>query len=207
MTNQKSILTKIAEVSIEKGTKDIEAALHEIENSVFSSLKQMMKSKRIIHNVIHGITLTKSNCDTSEIERIKTKIISEIRENKALDVRYLLEPSGRGLNKKEKNSKTKEEKKSTFELTMELWKQSKTVDQIAEERKLTKVTVFGHLAKFVEKGELEITDVIPLEKLQLIDKKLPKSVDIKILGEMRSALNNEYSFDELRLFRAWKGES
>lgn len=207
VTNEKSILTKIAEVSIEKGTKDFEAALHEIENSVFSSLKQMMKSKRIIHNVIHGITLTKSNCDTSEIERIKTKIISEIRENKALDVRYLLEPSGRGLNKKEKNSKTKEEKKSTFELTMELWKQSKTVDQIAEERKLTKVTVFGHLAKFVEKGELEITDVIPLEKLQLIDKKLPKSVDIKILGEMRSALNNEYSFDELRLFRAWKGES
>jgi PIF1-like helicase/Helix-turn-helix domain/Helicase len=206
VTNEKAILTKIAEVSVEKGTKEFEASLHEIENSVFSSLKQMMKAKRIIHNVIHGITLTKSNCDTTEIERIKSKIIAEIRENNTYSLNTFLEPSGRGLNKKDKNAKSKEEKKSTFEVTMELWKQSKTVEQIAEERKLTTGTIFGHLAKFVEKGELDITDVIPLDKLQLIDKKLPKTVDKKVLNDMRSALNNEYSFDELRLYRAWKGD-
>lgn len=200
---EKIILTKIAEVSVEKGTKEFEAALHEIENSVFSSLKQMMKSKRIVYNLLHNVPLNKTSCNTNEIERIKMRIIEEIRENKALDTRFLLEPDGRGLNKKAAK-KEKVEKISTYEVTMDLWKKSKTVDEIATERKLTKGTIFGHLAKFVENGELEITDVIPLEKLKLIDKKLPIDTDLKSLSDVRAKLGNEYSFDELKIYRFWK---
>jgi len=201
---EKNILYKISEVAFEKGTKELENILHEVENSLFTILKQMMKSKRIIYNVTQNKPLDKSSCDTKDIEKIKLNIISEIRQNREFDPKYLLEPTGRGLNKKKKKETEKIEKKPTHEISFELWEQKKTIEEICQIRKLTSGTIFGHLVKYVSLGKIEITDLVPLDILKSIEKKLPSSIDLKSLAEVRAILGNDYSFDELSLYRAWK---
>jgi ATP-dependent DNA helicase RecQ len=53
-------------------------------------------------------------------------------------------------------------------LSFNLFKEGKTLADIAAERNLTSNTIEGHLAHYVGIGEIDINDMVPLTKQQLI---------------------------------------
>ena len=59
-------------------------------------------------------------------------------------------------------------KGQTQRLSLEMFMQGKTIEEIAKERSFTVSTIEGHLARFVASGELDILKLIPAEKLEII---------------------------------------
>ena len=59
-------------------------------------------------------------------------------------------------------------------------------------------TVESHLAEFVKSGELEIARFLSVEQLNTI-KKVLLTTNEKSTSVLRQALNNEFSYGELRM--------
>lgn len=74
--------------------------------------------------------------------------------------------------KEKKEKKEKKQKGDSRRLSLEMFRSGKTIEEIAEERNLAVSTISTHLAKYVETGELIVTDFIPLERLRLAEEKL-----------------------------------
>jgi PIF1-like helicase/Helix-turn-helix domain/HRDC domain/Helicase len=73
-----------------------------------------------------------------------------------------------GAPKKERKEKSSETKTDTKKLSYDLFKQGKTIAEIAKERNLTANTIEGHLAVYISTGEIDINDLLPLAKQALI---------------------------------------
>ena len=76
-----------------------------------------------------------------------------------------------------------------------------SVEEIASERKLTVNTVYGHLAKLIEKRAVTLADVLPADKISKLYELFTQNSN-KTNTELREISNNEFSWEELRLFRA-----
>ncbi len=102
-------------------------------------------------------------------------IIQEYCERHGLRSRIPEKGNSRRKGKEKKEKEEKKEKKQKGDsrrLSMEMFRSGMTVEEIAEERNLAVSTIGTHLAKYVETGELIITDFIPRERLRLAEEKL-----------------------------------
>ncbi len=93
--------------------------------------------------------------------------------------------------------KPKERKKPSAEFSLELYRQGKTVGEIAKERELAASTIEGHLANFIANGEIPVEDIVAPEKIQPLLDYFSKSEDHS-LSIARQAMGNNYSYQEIR---------
>ncbi len=91
---------------------------------------------------------------------------------------------------------------SSNEISFELFKREKSVEKVAEIRKLAASTVEGHLAHFVRLGELEIDQVIDAEKQRLITRFLVENPTVQNMSEIKSSLGDAVSYGEIRMVLA-----
>ena len=76
-----------------------------------------------------------------------------------------------------------------------------SIAQIAENRGLVDSTIAGHLAFWVQEGQLEIKSLLSPEKLQVITQKCIELKDTS-LSEIKNALGEEYTYSEIKLAQA-----
>ncbi len=98
--------------------------------------------------------------------------------------------------------KPKVHRKNTKEISFELWKEGKSIEQIAGERNLAPSTIEGHLAFFVKKGEIEIFDLVPEEKVRKIMdwfEQHPNST----MKEAKEHFGDEISYGEMKMVFAY----
>ena len=81
--------------------------------------------------------------------------------------------------------------------SFELFKKGISIEEIAQQRKLSPVTVEGHLSHYVEFGEIEVTRLVPLEKIKIIEAAI-RQRGIEKLTPLKEALGEGYSFGEIR---------
>ena len=81
-----------------------------------------------------------------------------------------------------------------------LFKEGKTIAEIAVIRNFTQQTIEGHLTAFIEKGLIEITEIISKEKYKTIEK-IMKDRGEKSLTDLKPLLP-AVSFGEMRLVEA-----
>lgn len=89
--------------------------------------------------------------------------------------------------KKETTNAVKTVKPSTIELTYNLFKAGKNVEEIAKERRLTPGTIQGHLIPYIQKGEILIENVIDKKKINIIQrvvKAVGKDSGMKTIKEL-----------------------
>jgi len=101
-----------------------------------------------------------------------------------------------GINKL--NKQKKEDKKSTKQITFELFKSGLSVKEIAKERSLTTGTIESHLASFIPSGEVDILELIDIKRY----KKLINAIEdtkFKSLTELKEKVDKSFSFMELRM--------
>ncbi len=94
--------------------------------------------------------------------------------------------------------KPKKEKGQTQRLSFEMFKQGKTIAEIATERSLSVTTIESHLARYVAAGHLQIEQFVTDEKLRIISAFFLETGS-KSLTEAREVLGEEYSYGELRM--------
>jgi hypothetical protein len=105
--------------------------------------------------------------------------------------------------KRERKAKDASRPGDTKTVTYELYKEGKSVEQIAAERKLTTQTIEGHLSFYVSRGIIPVDELVQKEKLLLIE---PHIVNMQDGGltPIKEKLGEAVSFGEIRLALAAK---
>lgn len=91
----------------------------------------------------------------------------------------------------------KVEKGDTFADTLTLFKDGKTIDEIAALRNLAVSTIESHLGKWLQKKEIQLTELISTEKIASIQKQMDKFPSAGA-GILKGKLGEDVSFSEIR---------
>jgi uncharacterized protein YpbB len=98
--------------------------------------------------------------------------------------------------------KKKKEKGETYKETLLLYAQGKSIEEIAVDRGLTVTTVEGHFAKLIQQGEINISKVLPPQKLFPILEAIKNQTE-PALTNLKAALGDNFSFGEIRMALAY----
>ncbi len=103
-----------------------------------------------------------------------------------------------------------EEKISTLDKTLAMFKKGKSIAEIAKEHSLVEGTILSHIEKLASQDKISPDEIMPVvDALMSADlkKHLPEihkifeNLDTTNLGPVREHLDNKYSYDDLRLAR------
>lgn len=107
--------------------------------------------------------------------------------------------------KKQADDKPKVEKLDTFFESYKLFKEGKTVNEIVEIRNLKVDTIYGHLCRYILKGDIAITELITLEKTTTLLKALEGYEPNLPTAPIINKLGSEYSYSEVKMAIAHLG--
>ncbi len=97
----------------------------------------------------------------------------------------------------EPKKKPKKPKGETYLITKELFDRGLSVEAIAKERGFAVSTIYGHLSRFVEKGELEASQFVEKEKYNEILEYFESTFDPNVTMA-KDVLGDEYEYGEIR---------
>lgn len=100
--------------------------------------------------------------------------------------------------KREKELPKKPAKGETKRISLELFQQGKSIEEIAEERKLVPGTIEGHLANFIPSGEIRLDQLVSAEKIAMIEKVIEHLGEEAKSGEIKEKLGDEFSYGEIK---------
>lgn len=178
--------------------------LHEMFDSIISCTKLVINNKQIhtqYNNALDAFMLS-FKLKVGVFSRLKDTGFS-IREFLSAKAKAALDEvkveDGKVKMKKGKSEKPKKEKADTKMMTFKMFREGKSVKEIAVERSLTAGTVENHLAYFVEQGELQVDEVVSVQHQKII-RGIIKSFDKAYsLSEVKNLLPDDYSYAEIKL--------
>ena len=148
-----------------------------------------------------------------EALRMKMQLLKYLSEN-TFDVSDYVSVRGKVavgesievVKKAKKIKKTKAEKSpkiSTVEQTYLLWKDGKTIDEIARLRDLKQNTIYTHLVQLVVSGKISIHKVMSRERIEQISEFLRQRNFAESIpyAELKSELGEDFTYGELRMVR------
>jgi uncharacterized protein YpbB len=161
-----------------------------------------MKAKRWIETIVDNQSIDKESLNSSEIKRYKAIKIERVFEDfKQNNLKLVEVNENENLYLPKKNKLDKPTKKPTTQTTYEMWLEKKSVQQIAEERKLSPSTVLGHFTKLIKEKTVAISEFLPQEKIDRLTIEF-QNYNEDSVTPMKERLGDEFTWDELRMFRA-----
>jgi hypothetical protein len=100
---------------------------------------------------------------------------------------------------KKKEEKPKKEKIDTKEITYKMFREGKSIADIAKERSVTKGTIENHLAHYVETGELKVDEVVSPQHQKIIRGIVKSFNKAYSLSEVKNLLPKDYTYAEIKL--------
>ncbi|MEY3499544.1 MAG: hypothetical protein RL308_1213 [Bacteroidota bacterium] len=200
------ILWKLEEVKRVKKVKAYYEELLVLEELQIKAVLQLMKAKLLINTVVSGATISKENLTSEEIKAYRINKITEIQVKfKELNITLVEDDFDADRYTSKKASKTKEPKKSTVQETFELWQQKNSIKEIAAIRKLTTQTIYGHFAKLIEAEQVQLSDVLPKDKIEALSKVF-KGFKGESLAELMEKHGDKFTWNEMRMYKASVGK-
>ena len=180
--------------------------LHELLDPVMAHTKVVINNKQnatLYNNALDAFTLS-YKLKVGIFARLEEKGFSirdflSAKAKAALDEVVIGEEVEKKRKKKVKEEKPKKEKVDTKALTFKMFRDGKTLKEIAAERSLTVGTVENHLAHFVEQGELEIGEVVSSQHQKIIRGIVKTFNKAYSLSEVKNLLPNDYTYTEIKL--------
>lgn len=204
------VLRKRFELLHVKRVKEYQEELEELDETQLGIMLEMKRVKEFLHRVIHQLPIEKSAFQSEDIQSYRKKMYLKIQSdlekekttleifdvNDDWSVSELLKTSS-----KKGNTKTKEPKVPTHLITYEMHQKGMSIPEIAAERMYIEATIYNHFSKLLEEGKVKIEEVLSTEKLNQLKKSfLPADINLS-LSEIRTKLENEFTFEELRLYK------
>jgi uncharacterized protein YpbB len=97
-----------------------------------------------------------------------------------------------------KPKKEKAVKGETHKQSYELFKKGMSIAEIAEQRGYVASTIEGHLAKYIETGDITIQELMDKDKYEKIKSSI-KDLKFEGLSDLKTELNDEFTYSELRM--------
>lgn len=184
------VLDRIAIIKVQKQVKTYLAELLDLELALFEQQKKLGKGKALLRSVIACTPFTR--------EQAELLVDLKAREEKlkaALALPLSLDADEKPA---KKGTKTKAAKPDTKRISLQLFREGKSVTEIAANRDMTVGTIEGHLAFFVAKGELKAFEVLSHERLSTILSAIQKLETIQ-MNPIKEHLGSGYSFGEIKI--------
>lgn len=198
------LLSKMAEIQKFKKVKEFYEELALLDDLQTKAVLRLMKAKLLIEVVVSRETICKEKLTSPAIKNYKTDKVSKIKEDFKMantDMFQAEEPVTRYISKKVDKTAEKGPKKTTVEETHELWLEKNSVEDIARLRKLTVQTVEMHLVKLIQAKKVDISDVLPYDKILALREAFQFYQEESLNG-LKEKHGDEFSWDELKMFKA-----
>ncbi len=101
--------------------------------------------------------------------------------------------------------KEKLAKGETYKLSLDLFKKGMSMIEIAQSRGVTLSTIENHMASFVKTGTIDVSKLVPEDKLLPLQKHIMNHPDHRS-KEIKEAMGDEYSYGEIKLVMASLGK-
>ena len=88
--------------------------------------------------------------------------------------------------------------KDTYQISLEMFRDGRSIEEIARERGIQPGTVENHLARFITTGEVQLQDFVPLHKVETIRDAVLKFNDGGALSPIKEYLGDDYTYGEIR---------
>lgn len=191
------VLLVEGKIANQKKVKQFFTELKELDNSLSEMLKKLFRLEQMIQLAQSDQPFDKEKIHSAKLETLYTELtgkINNILKNEKLFI---------GEYPLSKDDKPKKEKRSTYDITLQLWKEGKTVAEIAKERTLSQATIYSHIAKCIEQDKIAITEVLPEKTINELNTIFKENEELTTLKSLYEKTEERYSWDELRLFRAY----
>ena len=183
-----------------------EGKLHELLDPVIARTKVVINNKQVskqYNNALDAFMLS---------YKLKVGIFSRLKDN-GFSIRDFLSAKAKAVldevevdekevkvkKKKVKEEKPKKEKVDTRGLTYKMFREGKTIKEIAAERSLTVGTVENHLAHFVKNGDLEVGEVVSTQHQKMIRGIVKSFNKAYALSDVKNLLPDDYTYAEIKL--------
>ena len=200
-----STLKKMIEIQRLKQIKAFYEELEELDEQQVQIVLNLKRAKNLMEAVANQREISKEVIWNSEIKNYKiTKIAlinQEMRQNKEVMQFDEVEETIPLLTKTRTKKVEKTTKKSTIEVTYEMIQEGKSVAQISRLRMLTEDTIYNHLIKLVKAEELEISDILPIERLHQLHR-IFEDYEEESLSPLKEKHGDSFEWGELKLYRA-----
>lgn len=196
------VLYKMEEIKRTKQVKQFYEELQVLEELQTNAVLRLMKAKKLVEIVLEEKNIDKQSLNVPEIrnyKRIKLELVLEDFKNSNLNL--IEENEDISYYQPKKKKEGKESKRPTIEITYELWLDKNSIEEIAIHRKLTAATIMSHFTKLIKENKVNIKDILPKDKIAILTKAF-KNYKEESLTPMKERLGEEFSWDELRMFKA-----
>lgn len=178
----------VAKAVTAKKTKQYVVDLQNLELIFFNQELRIQKCLRMLESVILGKQLNKENVDVPiDLEARKKMFLTKAEEKKKEE-------------RKRKKTQYDDKKLNTKEISYLLYCDGYTIEEIAEERGLTKRTICRHLEYYVAEGQIDVTDFVPDDIISAV-KEVATMLNTKKLNEIQSHLS-DVDYQDIRFVLA-----
>lgn len=195
------LLLKIEAIKRTKKVKVFYEELLELEELQIKTVLQLKKIRQLLQVVVEGKEISKESLRSEEAQHYKINKLVAVAERFRLEHATLVEDGEEVSYYEQQPKKAKEPKKATIEQTLELWKQNLSIHEIAKQRKLTPGTIFSHFTKLIQMEALKLSDLLPEDKIEGL-RQVFKEYNGESLGELKDRHGDNFTWDELRLYKA-----
>ncbi len=196
------ILYKIEEIKRVKQVKQFYDELLDLEDLQTKAVLRLMKAKLLMETIINRKTISKESLNSFEIKNYKlNKIERAIEDFKQNNLNLIEDKEAVSYYEPKKKKSEKTSKKPTSQITYELWVERNSIEEIANLRKLTVGTILGHFTKLIQDKAVNINDIMPEDKIEILTKSFYGYKE-ESLTPMKEQLGDDFSWEELRMFKA-----
>ena len=189
-----NLLAHTASLQNEKKAKGYTEELKELDRQFFKQYQSIAKAERLLKAKVDKMEWTKEIIANQEVlETRKTQMQEMVQEPD------FGKKKGKRAGAKEKNAKGSIG--SSRETSFQLYKDGKSIDEIAQERDMARSTIEGHLSYYVATGDLPIHSFVTETKLQRI-REAAVQLDTTLYAPIKHFLGEEYTFSEIRMVMA-----
>jgi ATP-dependent DNA helicase RecQ len=102
--------------------------------------------------------------------------------------------------KRKNNRRTKRDAtgKDTYRISFEMFREGRSIAEIAQQRDIQPSTVENHLASFIATGEIQLHELVAPHKVETIRNAVLKFNETGALSPIKEFLGDEYTYGEIR---------
>ena len=187
------------QINNKKQVKAFSEELTALEDVVIELIVRLLKDRIIFTSLLEKQSNDWKKTDfdraNSYRERLLERVLQQWRDNTL---------SGKLMEDPVEIAQPKEKKKriSTYEQTLLLWQQHKSIPQIAAERKIHERTIYDHMARLVGEGKIEVTELLSTDEISTLEAAFAQSSE-DTLTAIREIVGEEYPWETLKIFKAY----
>lgn len=199
-----STLKKMAELQQKSNTNQYNEELEELDQLMTETIIRLKKSKQLIHAIVNDLPLEKDQTWENEIIAYKMGKIAAVKQEMRqentgfdFDTDFIKVKTKR----EKRESKPKVKTKSTYDTTLEMLQEGKSIEEIANERQLSVNTITTHCERLLKNEKIELSDLLDDKRIGQLSEVF-NDFDGGSLSDLKEKVGTKFTWDELKLYRA-----